>query len=220
VLNAGDPFLPLLASLTQAQVSTFGYEQGDFAARGYRAGEFTVSGQRVHLSLHGRHQALNAAAALAAGDAAGVPLAEGAAALSEVTVEHRLQEMRTPSGFTVVDDSYNASPESMLAAFDAVAERPRTGRLLAVLAHMGELGAVADDSHELVGRRAADVFDAIAVLETPLGRILARAAHADLVADNEAAVQWVRERAKAGDRVLVKGSHSRHLEEVVAELTG
>lgn len=219
VLNAGDRFFPLLASLTDAQVSTFGYEQGDFAARGYRAGEFTVSGQRVHLSVHGRHQAVNAAAALAAGHAAGVPLAEGAAALSEVRLEHRLQEVQTPSGFIVVDDAYNASPESMLAAFDAVAERPRTGRLLAVLAHMGELGAVANDSHELVGRRAGEMFDIVVVIDSAYGRVLAKAAGAQVVADNKAAVSWVREHARAGDLVLIKGSHSRRLEEVVAELT-
>jgi len=220
VLNAGDPFFPVLASLTDAPVTTFGYEQGDFAARGYRAGEFTVSGQRVHLSVHGRHQAINAAAALAAGDAAGVPLAEGAAALSDVRLEHRLQQLQTPSGFVVVDDAYNASPESMLAAFDAVAELPRTGRLIGVLAHMGELGAFAGDSHELVGRRAREIFDAVVVVDSPNGRILAKAAGAEVVPDNSAAAAWVRTHARAGDVVLVKGSHARRMEEVVAELTG
>jgi len=219
VLNAGDRYLPLLSTLTEAPVTTFGYEQGDFAVRGYRAGHFTVNGQAVELGLGGRHQALNAAAALAAGGAAGVPLADGAAALQSVRVDHRLQEIATPSGITVVDDAYNASPESMLAAFDAVAERPRAGRLVAVLAHMGELGSLAEDSHELVGRRAAEVFDSVAVVDTPLGRILARAAQAEVVPDNEAAAAWVRRHARPGDLVLIKGSHSRRLEEVVAELT-
>jgi UDP-N-acetylmuramoyl-tripeptide--D-alanyl-D-alanine ligase len=57
------------------------------------------------------------------------------------------------------------------------------------------------------------------VVDTPLGRVLAAAAHADVVPDNAAAIAWVREHAREGDRVLVKGSHSRHLEEVVAGLT-
>jgi UDP-N-acetylmuramoyl-tripeptide--D-alanyl-D-alanine ligase len=219
ILNAGDHFHSLLASLSVAPVTTFGYEQGDFAVRGYRAGEFTVSGQKVRLSLRGRHQALNAAAALAAGDAAGVPLAAAAESLSTITVDHRLQEIHARGGFAVVDDAYNASPESMLAAFDAVSELPRTGRVLAVLAHMGELGTLADDSHELVGRRAAAVFDLIAVLDTPLGRTLAKASGGELVPDNHAAAAWVRDHARPGDVVLVKGSHSRRLEEVVAELT-
>jgi len=87
-----------------------------------------------------------------------------------------------------------------------------------VLAHMGELGALAEDSHELVGRRAADVFDAVVVVETPLGRILAKAARADVVPDNASAAEWVRQHARAGDVVLIKGSHSRRLEEIVAEL--
>src|SRR5438270_7659373 len=106
VLNAGDRYLPLLSSLTEAPVTTFGYEHGDFAVRGYRAGHFTVSGQAVELGLGGRHQALNAAAALAAGDAAGVPITDGAAALAAVRVEHRLEEIATRSGVTVVDDAY------------------------------------------------------------------------------------------------------------------
>ena len=219
VLNAGDHFFRLLASLSPAPVISFGYEEGDFAVRGYRAGEFTVGGRRVRLSLRGRHQALNAAAALAAGEAAGVSLDAAAESLSAITVDHRLQELTASGGFVVVDDAYNASPESMLAAFDAVAELPHTGKLLAVLAHMGELGPLGEDSHELVGRRAAAMFDAVAVLDTPLGRVLAKAAGAQLVPDNPAAADWVRRNAREGDIVLIKGSHSRHLEEVVAELT-
>jgi len=57
------------------------------------------------------------------------------------------------------------------------------------------------------------------VVDTPLGRILAEAARAEVVPDNAAAARWVRAHAREGDRVLVKGSHSRRLEEVVAELT-
>jgi UDP-N-acetylmuramoyl-tripeptide--D-alanyl-D-alanine ligase len=107
----------------------------------------------------------------------------------------------------------------MLAAFAAIKERPHDGRLLAVLGHMGELGTVAGDAHRHVGEVAAQTFDAIAVVDSPLGRTLASAAHAELVPDNAAAAEWVREQAQAGDHVLIKGSHSGHLEEVVAELT-
>ena len=56
-------------------------------------------------------------------------------------------------------------------------------------------------------------------MDTTLGRVLAEAARADVVPDNAAAIAWVREHAREGDRILVKGSHSRHLEEVVAGLT-
>src|SRR5439155_454145 len=158
------------------------------------------------------------ALALAAGEAAGVPLNEGAPALAGVSVEHRLQEFTTAAGFIVVDDAYNASPESMLAAFATMQERPHDGRLLAVLGHMGELGDSAGDAHRHVGEVAASTFDRIAVVDTALGRMLAEAARAEVVPDNAAAIAWVREHAREGDRVLVKGSHSRHLEEVVAGL--
>jgi UDP-N-acetylmuramyl pentapeptide synthase len=70
-----------------------------------------------------------------------------------------------------------------------------------------------------VGEVAARTFDEIAVVDTPLGRVLAEAARADVVADNLAAIAWVKEHAREGDRVLIKGSHGRYLEEVVAGLT-
>jgi UDP-N-acetylmuramoyl-tripeptide--D-alanyl-D-alanine ligase len=173
----------------------------------------------VRLQLEGRHQALNAVAALAAADFAGVPLQVGAEALSEVFVDHRLQEIKAPAGFIVVDDAYNASPESMLAAFAAVSDRPRTGRLLAVLGEMRELGGLAEESHRVVGLHAAKVFDALCVIDGERARILAEAAGAELVPNRAEAVLWVRRNAVEGDRVLVKGSHGIRLDEVVKELT-
>jgi UDP-N-acetylmuramoyl-tripeptide--D-alanyl-D-alanine ligase len=223
VLNADDRYLPLLTELSSAPVVSFGARAGDYRVEGYEplpdgGCVFTVREVEVGLGLGGRHQALNAAAALAAGEAAGVPLIDGAPALEEISLEHRLQDRLTPSGVVLVDDAYNASPESMLAAFDAVSERPRTGRLLAVLGEMGELGPNAGPLHQRVGKRAAEVFDEIAVVDTPLGRILAEASEGQIVRDKAAAAAWVRAHARPGDRVLFKASHSRRLDEVVEEL--
>lgn len=223
ILNADNEFYPLLARMTSARVTSFGFEKGDHRVGGYRVlagggSEFTVDGTPVRLGVAGRHQALNAAAALAAGEFAGVPLAAGAAALSGVSIEHRLQDVEAPAGFVVVDDSYNASPESMLAAFDALAESPRRGRLLAVLGEMRELGPLGEEAHRRVGSRAGEVFDAVAVVESELGRILAESAGAELVADRAAANGWVRRNARPGDRVLVKASHGLRLDELVREL--
>ena len=144
VLNADDQFYAMLVAMTSAKVASFGITKGDCRAEGYRSltgggSQFTVRGVDVRLSLEGRHQALNAVAALTAGVSTGVPLEEGAQALAEVEVEHRLQELPVAGGYSVVDDAYNASPESMLAAFEALAESPRRGRLLAVLGQMSEL---------------------------------------------------------------------------------
>ena len=225
VLNADNEFFPLLAQMTSARIATFGFEHGHHRVERYRStaegSEFSVDGADVRLRLPGRHQALNAAAALAAGEFAGVSVADGAAALAEVNVDHRLQDMPAPAGYSIIDDAYNASPESMLAAFDTLVEAPRRGRLLAVLGEMRELGGLADESHRVVGRRAAEVFDAVCVVDAGKhAPALAEAARAELVPDRAAAVEWVRRNAREGDRVLVKASHGVQLDEVVRELTG
>lgn len=224
VLNADDRFHPLLVAMTAAKIVSFGFGAGDYRGQDYHAltgggSSFSVRGVEVQLSLEGRHQAMNALAALAAGEAAGVPLADGVDALKEVVVDHRLQELPAAGGYTIVDDAYNASPESMLAAFEALAESPRRGRLLAVLGQMGELGATSEDGHRQVGRRAAEVFDAICVVDGDRARVLAESAGAELVPDRTAAVEWVKRNARDGDRVLVKASHGVGLDQVVKELT-
>jgi UDP-N-acetylmuramoyl-tripeptide--D-alanyl-D-alanine ligase len=224
ILNADDPFFPLLSGMSTPPVTSFGLGGGDYRGEHYHAGagggcEFKVREVAVHLALEGRHQARNALAALATGEFAGVSLGDGASALADVAVPHRLQEHETSKGVVIVDDAYNASPESMLAAFETLAERPGKGRLLAVLGAMGELGALADESHRRVGRRAAEVFDAVAVLDSEMGRVLADVSGAHLLPDRESAVIWVKNNAKRGDRVLIKASHSAGLHEVVQELT-
>jgi UDP-N-acetylmuramoyl-tripeptide--D-alanyl-D-alanine ligase len=224
VLNADDKYFDYLSGMTPAGVTSFGFAKGDYRAENYRAmpeggSTFSVRGIDVRLGLEGRHQALNAVAALAAADFAGVPLDVGAEALAEVAVDHRLQEIKAPAGFVVVDDAYNASPESMLAAFSAMTDRPRGGRLLAVLGEMRELGGLADESHRLVGLHAAKVFDAICVIDGERARILAEAAGAEIVPNKAEAVLWVGRNAQEGDRVLIKGSHGIRLDEVVKELT-
>ena len=224
VLNADDKYFDHLAAMTPAGVSSFGFAQGDYRAENYRTlreggSAFSVRGIEVRLGLEGRHQALNALAALAAADFAGVPLEVGGEALAQVAVDHRLQEIKAPAGFFVVDDAYNASPESMLAAFAAMSDRPRSGRLLAVLGEMRELGGLADESHRVVGLHAAKVFDAVCVIDGERAGILAEAAGAEIVPNRAEAVLWVRRNAVEGDRVLVKGSHGIRLDEVVRELT-
>jgi UDP-N-acetylmuramyl pentapeptide synthase len=147
-----------------------------------------------------------------------VSLAEGGAALREVALGQRLQELRAPGGYAVVDDAYNASPESMLAAFDTIAERAHAGRLLAVLGEMRELGALAEEAHREVGKRAAEIFDAVCVIDVGYGRVLAEAANGSLVRDKQAAARWVREQAAPGSLVLVKASHGLALDELVRDL--
>jgi len=218
ILNHDDPMTWLIRGLTRAPIATFGLEGGDYQGEGYVAGAFTVRGVPVRLRIPGRHQARNALAALAAAEHLGVPIEAGAQALAEVEVDRRLQSLPAPAGFSVVDDAYNASPESMLAAFDAVSERPHPGRLLAVLGEMRELGPLAREAHLRVGARAREVFDELCVVDVGNVRLLAEAAGGELVANKSAAVRWVRARAGVGDVVLVKASHGVALEDVVVEL--
>jgi UDP-N-acetylmuramoyl-tripeptide--D-alanyl-D-alanine ligase len=225
VLNADDDRTPVLRALSRAPVTTFGLDAGDMRGEGYRAGPdgtsvMTVEGTRVRVVPNGRHQARNALAALAVGRCLGIPPAEGAAALAGVAVAHRLQERPARAGYLVIDDAYNASPESMAAAFDSLAERPRQGRLLALLGEMRELGELAGEAHERAGRRARDLFDRVAVVDVGHGRLLAEAAGAELLPDRRSAADWVRGNAVPGDLVLVKASNGVALHEVVEELVG
>ena len=225
LLNAEDDWFGLLRDLSPAPVIGFGLEAGDFRAEAWRplpagGSMLSVDGVQVRIGLAGRHQARNALAALAAGRFGGVPLTEAAGALAGVRVEQRLEVIRARGGYTVVDDSYNASPESMMAAFELVRERPRSGKLLAVLGEMRELGQAATAAHKLIGRRAREVFDEIAIVDAGHGRLLAQAAGAVLVADKPAVVRWARDHARPGDVVLVKASHGVGLQEVVQELVG
>lgn len=225
VLNAEDEWFGLLSDLSRAPVVGFGLEAGDFRADGWRplrdgGSVLSVGGVQVRIGLDGRHQARNALAALAAGRFAGVTVAEAAGALAGVRVEHRLEAICARGGYTVVDDSYNASPESMLAAFELLTERPRSGRLLALLGEMRELGQAAPFAHESIGRRARDVFDKVAVVDLGHGRLLAQAAGGDLLPDKPAAVRWAYDHAQPGDVLLLKASHGVGLHEIVHELVG
>jgi UDP-N-acetylmuramyl pentapeptide synthase len=84
---------------------------------------------------------------------------------------------------------------------------------------MRELGALSADAHRRVGLRAAEVFDAVCVIQGDHAREMAEAAGAEVVADRAAAGEWVRRNAAPGDRVLVKASHGVRLDELVKELT-
>ncbi len=227
VINGDDPFRDRLAARSAAPIATYGFgETVDTAGLRGEAFEqipeggcrFSVQGQPVQLRMEGRHQAQNALAALVVARRLGVGLSEAAAALAGVDAVHRLQRRSTAGGWTLVDDSYNASPESMRAAFSTLRGMKRDGRLLAVLGEMRELGPEAEALHQEIGVEAGCVFDAVAALDVGLGGVLARAAGAELVADRAAAAAWVHRNARPGDLVLIKGSHGVALDELAEAL--
>ncbi len=179
------------------------------------------------LSLRGLHNVGNACAAAAVGRAMGMPLSVIVAALGAAQPESgRAQVLRTAAGVTVVDDSYNANPDSMRASLSTFAALGVEGRKIAILGDMGELGPISEEGHARVGADAAAAGVDLLVCVGPLSRGIAHAAEeAGLAADRivcvddaAAALAYARPLVDRGDAVLVKASHSVGLERVVEGL--
>lgn len=229
VLNVDDPRVAAMRALTDGPVLTFGraghadVRVQDLVLDRLGRATFTLrtsgASARVALPFVGAHQAFNAAAAAAAGLAAGIPLITSAVALSTASLSRWRMEPRTLAcGATLLNDSYNANPDSTRAALDTLAAIAGRRRI-AVLGAMLELGAHSEAEHRAVGAYAAAHADLVAVVgET--ARPLADAAgeRAVTFTDNEAAVAWLREILTGGDVVLVKASRGARLDEVAAAL--
>jgi UDP-N-acetylmuramoyl-tripeptide--D-alanyl-D-alanine ligase len=249
VLNADDPRVLGMAPRTAARVVTTGLgEDADVRATDVVLDEaarprFTLvaGGQRhpVALQVVGAHQVPNALSAAAAALAAGMAPAAVAAALSAAGPRSRwrMEVSRRPDGVTVVNDAYNANPESMRAALAALASLPGRRRI-AVLGAMGELGPSADAAHARLGRDAVragvDLVvsvgpDAIGVHTGALAERSAGTAGGQgdgtldsvrHVPDREAALRLLTDELGPDDVVLVKASRSYGLELLAADLLG
>ncbi|RSN31018.1 UDP-N-acetylmuramoyl-tripeptide--D-alanyl-D-alanine ligase, partial [Streptomyces sp. WAC 04229] len=171
VLNADDPRVSAMRALTDGPVLTFGHaghadvRVGDLTLDRHGRPTFTLhtagASARVALPLVGAHQALNAAAAAAAALAAGIPLTTAAAALGTVALSRwRMEPRDLACGATLLNDSYNANPDSARAALDALAAI-EGGRRIAVLGTMLELGADSEAEHRAVGAYAAARADVV-----------------------------------------------------------
>ena len=231
ILNADDEAVRGMASHTAARVWTFGRGdgldvRGSEVVRGGPAGfDFTLahagSERRVHISLPGTHLLTNVLAAATVGLVKGMALEEVAAALEGLRESPRIRLVRLESGATLLDDTYNANPASMEAALDLLGELP--GRRIALLGDMRELGPLSSSSHQRIGRRAAEVVDALFTVgelahemsEAARAAGLERTQHLDSV---ELAIEVLRATLHEGDAVLVKGSRALALERVVAGL--
>jgi UDP-N-acetylmuramoyl-tripeptide--D-alanyl-D-alanine ligase len=174
-------------------------------------GRFRVESRIVELELPftQRHQAVNTLAALHAYDALGLPLdrvAEGASAI--VLSPWRGQELPLPGGGFVINDAYNANPDSMRAALVHLAERAQGRRRIAILGEMAELGDAAEAYHEEIRALAAELD--VEVLG--VGKPAAAYGPSILVASPEAAITAARSAVRPGDAVLVKASRAVGLE--------
>lgn len=171
---------------------------------------------RMRTALAGAHQARNAAAAAAAASVVGVELREAASAMESAAGSRwRMEVHQGP--WTVVNDAYNANPDSVESALRTVAAMP--GRHIAVLGLMAELGDVSESEHRRIGRLAASLGFAPVIVVGPASALGEGAgAVAVVVADPGEAVIAAREALAPGDVVLVKGSRVAELESVADAL--
>ncbi|MBT2441893.1 UDP-N-acetylmuramoyl-tripeptide--D-alanyl-D-alanine ligase [Streptomyces sp. ISL-36] len=244
VLNADDPLVRAMAARTQARVIRFGEaDDADVRAENVRLTENGQPSFRLHtptgcsdvtLRLYGEHHVSNALAAAAVAHELGMPVHEIATALSEAgsLSRWRMEVTERPDGVTIVNDAYNANPESMRAALRALAAMGRAaqaqgGRTWAVLGKMAELGDASLAEHDAVGRLAVrlNVSKLVAVGDREASWLQLGAYNEGSwgeesvhVSDAQAAVDLLRSELRPGDVVLVKASRSVGLEQVALAL--
>ncbi|MCX4582795.1 UDP-N-acetylmuramoyl-tripeptide--D-alanyl-D-alanine ligase [Streptomyces sp. NBC_01481] len=239
VLNADDPLVRAMASRTKARVILFG-EAADADVRAENV-RLTRQGQPaftlhtptgcsdVTMRLYGEHHVSNALAAAAVAHELGMSVDEIALALSEAGTlsRWRMEVTERPDGVTVVNDAYNANPESMRAALRALAAMGQGRRTWAVLGQMAELGGEALAEHDAVGRLAVrlNVSKLVAVGGREASWLQLGAYNEGSwgeesvhVSDAQAAVDLLRSELRPGDVVLVKASRSVGLERVAQAL--
>ncbi|HEX7739852.1 MAG TPA: UDP-N-acetylmuramoyl-tripeptide--D-alanyl-D-alanine ligase [Marmoricola sp.] len=231
VLNADDPLVRAMASRTDARLITFG-TAGDATVRiadvrlddlGRPSFTVTVGGESVEIAMQllGAHQALNAAAVVAAATSSGLALAAVAEQLASVRAlsPWRMEVHERPDGAVVINDAYNANPDSMRAALDTLAGiGERTGRrTVAVLGEMRELGGTSATAHAEMGRYLDELgIDVSVVIGADAAAIDAKSTrHVDSVAE---AVAWLGNNVQRNDVVLIKASRGARLERVAYAL--
>ena len=232
VLNGDDPLVSEMARASAARVVRYGVaESADVRAEhieshGLQGVEFDLlrgghgQRQRVHLPLLGAHSVQAALAAAAVALEHGLSLDEIADALEQLSPTLRQLVVDGINGARILDDSYNASPESVLAALTLLGELPGE-RKFAVLGDMLELGSAEEGGHRRVGQRAASVADVV-ITFGQRARIIADEArrggtHARVIegTSHAAVVELLRAELRPGDDVLVKGSLAMGMSSIV-----
>ena len=230
VLNADDARVASMADKTRARVVRFGRGEGadvratevstsidgtDFVL--HVPGEEPVA---VHFAVIGEHHVTNALAAAAAAHVEGVRATEIRDALEDVTrAERGRMEVVARGGITVINDAYNASPDSMTAGLRTLAQIAGERRTIAVLGAMSELGSSAVEEHDRIGLLAVRLNIGRLVVVGPEARALHLGAIAQgswdgesvYVDDAEAAYDLVADDLRSGDLVLVKASNAAGL---------
>jgi len=233
ILNFDDPWVRKMEEKTKARVFFYGLspEADLWADRveglGLEGIRFRMhyQGETLHvrIPLIGRHSVHTALRAAAVGLVEGMNWQEILEGLSQGHTQLRLVAVRSENGALLLDDTYNASPESMLAALNLLDELD--GRKVAVLGDMLELGPYERGGHEMVGLRAGQVADVLLTLGER-AHIIAEAARRgngkkkSIVEFDELAplVEWLKTNLTKKDVVLIKGSHGLRMDRITSSL--
>jgi UDP-N-acetylmuramoyl-tripeptide--D-alanyl-D-alanine ligase len=233
ILNRDDPLVSAMAGQTQARVFTYGLTSeadlwaDDIASEGLEGMRFVLHyrGEAIHckVPLLGRHSVHTALRSAAVGLIEGMAWHEIITGLQNSAVQLRLVSVPGVQGSTLLDDTYNASPTSTIAALNLLDELG--GRKIAVLGDMAELGEYEEEGHRKVGCRAADTVHLLVTVGRRARFIAEEARACGLAAEsvvdvdtNDQAVAYLRGVVSRGDIILVKGSRSMAMEDIVAAL--
>lgn len=231
-LNADDDLLPTAKLPERLRPVWFGIDSPDADVRaveitaGDNGTDFVLSDKEygdfpVHIPTVGLHTVSDALAAYAAATRLGLDPAKAAAALSNYQTTGMRQNIVHKAGVTVIEDCYNASPDSMRAALGVLKNQPAERRV-ALLGDMLELGSVSEEAHRQVGEWAAEAGVDLLIAYGPLSAAMAQAAaekgvttlHCETEQD---VVGYVRQNVHAGDALLAKASHAMKLDQVLEQ---
>lgn len=234
ILNWDDSHVREMANKTRARVLTYGLDPSadlwadEIESEGLDGIHFTLHHRRealhVQVPLLGRHSVHTALRAAAVGLAEGMAWDHILAGLQDRRAQLRLVAATGPQGSIVLDDTYNANPQSTIAALNLLADL--NGRKIAVLGDMLELGEYTEEGHRMVGLRAIEVADVL-ITVGGLGKIIADEAlrnglphdRVQICRDNAEAVAYLQKIIQPKDMILVKGSRGLHMEDIVSALS-
>ncbi len=230
VVNADDPLILEIAQTLRARKITFGiHNQADVKAdsiqkkngKGFDV-QISLFDKKLSLplSMPGRFNVYNALAAVAAGHSLGVPAENMAQGLSNVSRLEQRGRVSQVAGMTLINDAYNANPQSMQAALEMLTDYPADGNKFAVLGEMLELGNLSASAHVQLGEQVAQKsIDGLVAVGTYAPQMVEAAIRSGInpalavaVSSHEEAIETLSRLAKKGDCFLFKGSRGARME--------
>lgn len=233
ILNYDDPYVRPMKERAKARVFYYGLSPeahlwaDDIESMGLEGIRFRLHYKNESIYLRvpmiGRHSVETALRAAAVGLVENLTWDQIIRGLQQSQTQLRLSAVRAKSGALIIDDTYNAAPESTLAALNLLEEM--SGRKIAVLGDMLELGQYEREGHQKVGFRAAQVADVLVTLGLRAHIIAESARTAGMkksavfeYEDIAAVIDWLKHNLTPSDAVLVKGSHGLRMDRIVAAL--